>query len=303
MDMPPPPIDGFFNVNKPAGMTSRDVVNRIQWSLRRATGNKKWKFGHTGTLDPLARGVMVVAAGSATRLTPWVLDHAKRYRGTFRLGVCSPSGDTETAAEPDDRPLPSRDALLKSTRVWLGEIQQTPPAHSAIKIGGERAHVRVRRGEDVQMPTRRVRIDRNDLVEFDPPHFKLDVVCSSGTYLRSLGRDVARTAGNTALMTDLVRTRVGPFRLEEAVDLDRLIESEEWSRWILPMTTALPHLERVVCTPQQAAALRSGQPIDRIVINRIEGGGEAAAVDTEGRLIAIVRVKHEAWWPHRVLSR
>ncbi len=291
-----PPVDGFFNVNKPAGMTSRDVVNRIQWSLRRAAGLRKWKFGHTGTLDPLATGVMVITAGAATRLTPWVLDHAKRYTGTFQLGVNSLSGDTETPAEPDNRPLPTRAAIEAAVKIWTGEIEQTPPAHSAIKIDGERAHVRIRRGEDVQMPSRRVRIDRNELIAFDPPLFKLDVVCSSGTYLRTLGRDVAESAGSTALMTGLIRTEVGPFKIDDAVSWETLTAAKDWTPWLLPMTTALPHLSRVDCSPHQAVALTRGQPIEWT------GEGDEAAAVLENRLIAIIRVKRGAWWPHRVFA-
>lgn len=217
-----PPIEthafGFLPYVKPRGMTSRQLVNRVQRRLRRELSDGKLKVGHTGTLDPLADGLVIIAVGAAARLTPWLLQHAKRYVARFELGVSSASGDLEEPVVAlAGAPRPSHSEILHACQQLQGWIDQIPPGHSAIWVDGERAHQRVRRGEHVDMPTRRVWIDSIEVVRYDYPHLDVDVRCGSGTYLRSLGMDIAAHCQSVAVMTRLTRSEVGPFDLATAV--------------------------------------------------------------------------------------
>ena len=215
---PTTPPFGFLPFNKPKGMTSRDLANRVQRRLRRENEDRKLKVGHTGTLDPLASGLMVLSVGSATRLTPWMLLPTKRYTGTFRLGAFSESGDLEEPiVEVEDARQPTPAEIEDALASFDGWINQTPPSHSAIWVDGQRAHERIRRGEELDMPTRRVWIGSLNLIDYDWPMLKVDVTCGSGTYLRSLGLDIATACGTVAVMTDLVRTEIGSFHLDDAV--------------------------------------------------------------------------------------
>jgi len=200
-------------------MTSRELVNRVQRRLRREMNDRSLKVGHTGTLDPLADGLVVIAVGAAARLTPWMLQHAKRYSATFRFGESSVSGDLEEPVTPlADAPIPSHAEVQTACESLLGWIDQTPPSHSAIWVDGQRAHERIRRGETVDMPTRQVWIDSIDVSSYDYPNLNVDVRCGSGTYLRTLGMDIATRCQTVAVMTRLTRTEVGPFDLETAVE-------------------------------------------------------------------------------------
>lgn len=213
---------GFLACNKPRGMTSREVVNHVQRRLQLELGVRRLKVGHTGTLDPLADGIVVVAVGPATRLTPWMLQHAKRYRGRFQLGVCSVSGDLEqpVTARPE-LPMPTVSQLTSVSESLRGWVEQIPPAHSAVWVNGQRAYDRTRRGESVEMPTRQVWLGDVRVIDFQPPDLEVDVLCGSGTYLRSLGIDLAARCGTVAVMTALTRTNVGPLTLKEAVPAER----------------------------------------------------------------------------------
>lgn len=209
---------GFLPYVKPRGMTSRQLVNRVQRRLRRELNDRKLKVGHTGTLDPLADGLVIIAVGAAARLTPWLLQHAKRYVARFELGVSSASGDLEEPVMAlAGAPQPSLSEIQHACQRMQGWTDQTPPGHSAIWVDGERAHHRVRRGEQVDMPTRRVWIDSIDVTQYDYPHLDVDVRCGSGTYLRSLGMDIAAHCQSVAVMTRLTRSEVGPFELATAV--------------------------------------------------------------------------------------
>ncbi len=209
---------GFLPYVKPHGMTSRELVNRVQRRLRRELNDRKLKVGHTGTLDPLADGLVVIAVGAAARLTPWMLQHAKRYVARFELGVSSVSGDLEEPVSPlVGAPTPTLTSLQSACDQLHGWIEQTPPTHSAIWVDGQRAHERTRRGEHVEMPTRRVWIDSITIVNYEYPHLDVEVRCGSGTYLRSLGMDIATRCQTVAVMTQLTRTEVGPFHIDSAV--------------------------------------------------------------------------------------
>lgn len=279
------PMFGILNINKPPEWTSRDVVNRVS----RLVG-RKVKCGHAGTLDPLATGVLLVCLGKATKLVPFIHEHSKSYEGTFLIGKKSATddieGELETVAIPEDFDEQRIQSLLPQ---FTGEIEQIPPAYSAIKINGERAYKAARRGEDVVMPSREVRIDRLELTQFDGTSMQLSMTCGTGTYVRSIGRDIARKAGTEAVMSALVRTSIGPFALENAVSLDELTK-ENINEHLHSPLTALQHLPRYCATESEAISLRFGQRID-FHPDRLKGdaGAKAIAVtDDNDQLIAIV---------------
>jgi tRNA pseudouridine55 synthase len=271
---------GCLNINKPAGWTSRDVVNRVQRLLPRGT-----KVGHAGTLDPLATGVLVVVVGPATRLVDYSHSLAKHYRGEFLLGRTSDSLDTETAVtQLADRPCPTAHDIEQALAQFIGPIRQTPPAYSAIKVGGLEAYKRARAGEQVAMPSRVVRIDWLAIVEYDYPRLVLDIVCGSGTYVRALGHDLAVACGSAAIMCGLTRTAVGPFELEAALPADGLSAECVASNLGDPLQL-LGTMPRVTLSDDEVEDFRNG----RFVPTTAPPAGEVAAVDRAGRLVAIAK--------------
>ncbi len=210
-------ICGLLVIDKPAGITSHDVVQRV----RRWAGQRR--VGHLGTLDPLATGVLPLALGEATKLSQLLTHGEKGYRGTIRLGAETTTYDREgEITASSDGPWPTRETVEKSLEHFRGEILQVPPPYSAVKRGGEPAYRRARRGEEVVLEPRPVRFHRIDLVSYEPPDLEIDVLCSAGTYLRSLAHDLGAELGTFGHLADLCRTRSGPFTLAQVVPLDRL---------------------------------------------------------------------------------
>ena len=273
-------LDGFLNIDKPSGCTSRDVVNRVQRLVKPA------KTGHAGTLDPLANGVLVVAVGQATRLIESVQGGVKGYRGEFRLGCISDTEDAQgEVTELPTAPIPERRQLAQACAALVGETQQTPPRYSALKVDGKRAYRLARRGVHVEMKPRTVRIDRCDLLEFEYPGFTLDIACGGGTYVRSIGRDIGEAVGSGAIMTALTRTRVGPYQLKGSIQLEQL-SRESIGDLLLPMQSALPDMPQIELSDQEFGALHNGLRIS----NRFNlGDGETAAgLSRAGRLVSLV---------------
>ena len=198
---------GFLVLDKPAGLSSAKALNAVKRRLARGT-----KVGHAGTLDPFATGVLVVLVGGATRLCERVMGLPKRYEATLRLGATTPTLDPESPEQPVPGAVaPSLDAVKRVLAGFQGEIEQVPPAHSAIKVDGRRAYDLARAGESVQLPPRKVRIDRVELFGFEWPNLRLAVECGRGFYVRSFARDVGEALGTGAYLTALRRTHVGPF--------------------------------------------------------------------------------------------
>ena len=182
---------GFLVLDKPSGMTSRRAVDRVKGLVRPE------KTGHCGTLDPLATGVLVVAVGKATRLVSSVHDQRKTYRATFLLGRRSDSDDTETEVEVyEETPVLDEPTIEAALREFLGPISQVPPAYSAVKVGGRRAYKLARAGQELDLKPRTVEIDSIQLLDWDSPRLELEIVCSGGTYIRSLGRDLGPTVSD-----------------------------------------------------------------------------------------------------------
>ncbi len=268
---------GFLPYVKPRGMTSRELVNRVQRRVRRESNDRKLKVGHTGTLDPLADGLVVIAVGAAARLTPWLLQHAKRYVARFELGVSSASGDLEESVTAlANAPQPSLAEIQAACGRLHGWIEQTPPTHSAIWVDGERAHQRVRRGEQVEMPTRRVWIESIDVIQYGYPYLDVNVRCGSGTYLRTLGMDIAADCRSVAVMTRLTRSEVGPFQIPSALtalppDDPPPHNSEQLAEGLTPMDE-IGGLQNVIQAPVLGLAHLPTLPLDRDDVLRARNG-------------------------------
>lgn len=248
-------------------MTSRDVVNRVWgWINRGRTKGQRVKVGHAGTLDPIATGVLVVSVGSATRLMSAIGDLVKAYDATFELGCESVSGDIETRRQVrDDLPMPSIQTLSKASESFRGWIEQTPPTYSAIHVDGRRAYERARAGESFEMPRRNVWLGNVQVTAFEAPRMAISITCGGGTYVRSVGIDLAAKCGQVAMMTQLRRTRVGPFSLDHAVDLrDASWQHPSRERVVAclrPMHEATAHLPSVVLNGEQIRRVIDGQTL------------------------------------------
>lgn len=279
---------GLLNVDKPAGLTSRDVVNRVQRLV------KPHKVGHAGTLDPLATGVLIVAIGPATRLIEYVQRLPKTYQATFLLGRTSDTEDIEGRVEElPHAARPSEAQLRAALPQFLGTIQQAPPAYSAVKVEGQRAYKLARRGAAVELAPRPVEIYSLDLLRYDYPELELLVRCGSGTYIRSLGRDLAESLGTGAVLSALRRQAIGPFAAAEAISLAEL-SLPLVERGLQPPQLALADLPQIEIGDDDAKLLSYGQPIASR--GRI-AGAEAVAI-CGGRLIAILAPdEHGRWQP------
>lgn len=271
---------GLLNINKPSGVTSRWAVDQIQRLVR------PQKAGHAGTLDPLASGVLVVCVGAATRLIEYVQRMPKSYTATFLLGRQSPTEDTEGEVTLlDGAPIPSLEQIDAAARTFAGTIKQRPPAFSALKVEGRRAYDLARRGEAVALEARDIVVHSIDVESYEYPELRLRIQCGSGTYVRSLGRDLAATLGTAAVMSALVRTAIGSFRLDDAVNPKELTR-ENWTEWLLPATRAVESLPRLGLTESEVAKIRAGQCIARQ--GDWENASEYAAMAPSGHLAAIL---------------
>jgi tRNA pseudouridine55 synthase len=291
-------------------MTSRDAVNIVAGCLRKANGGQKVKVGHAGTLDPLAEGVLVLAVGRAVRLVPYVQQQPKFYRATFVLGKSTISGDAEGEVTiRDDLPMPNRDQLDSAAATLRGTITQIPPAHSAIKIDGKRAYDLVRAGKEVVVPSRQVVINHLDITRFEPPELDMDIGCGSGTYIRTLGMDLAAGAGSVGVMTYLRRYAVGVFHERDSVSVDTL-RSTDPLPFLRPGLDAVGFLPSFHVDDDQARRLVNGLDLNVDAVDdsgNVVTSGDAAAI-WRGELFAVVhRRKIEShsyqWWPKRVFPR
>lgn len=270
---------GILNLNKPAGATSRDVVNRVQRLVR------PHKVGHAGTLDPLATGVLVICVGPATRLVEFVQRMPKRYTATFLLGCRSDTEDVDGNVEQlRDAAPPTRDELEQTLPNFRGRIEQRPPAYSALKVDGRRAYKLARSGENVKLAPRPVEIHSLEVVAYDYPRLTLDVSCGSGTYVRSLGRDIAHSLRTGAVTAELQRTEIGGFHVDDAVSPDEL-SREDVDRQLLPPRLAAANLPQLQLSGEQIARISAGLSIP--APGRLEGS-HIAALDADERLVAIL---------------
>lgn len=285
---------GILVIDKPSGITSRDAVDRAQTWFPRGT-----RIGHTGTLDPLASGVLVLCIGVATRLTEYVQAMTKVYRAGITLGATSDTDDADGAISPTlDAQVPTREQLDLQLRGFLGKIDQIPPVYSATKVTGRRAYALARQGKNVQLESRPVRIDRIDVARFDYPHLDIVVRCGKGTYIRSLARDLGQRLGCGGYISELRRQEVGWFSEADAVSLD--VDAETARAKMLPVWRAFQSEPPIQLSDAEATKLLQGQ---RIAIPHGAQAriGEIVVVDTAGRLLAITEIVDGWLAPRKVL--
>jgi len=291
-------VDGWVILDKPLGLGSTQAVGKV----RRLFGAQK--AGHGGTLDPLASGVLPIALGEATKTVPFVMDGAKEYRFTVRFGEARSTEDAEGEVTETSDARPTDEALRAALPAFTGTIEQVPPAFSALKIDGKRAYDLARAGETVEMKPRRVVIDRLELVgRPDPNHADFVVGCGKGTYIRSLGRDLARAVGTVGHLSFLRRTAAGPFREEQAISLSKLEALGHNSRLLgalAPVATALDDIPALALTEAQATRLRQGQPLTST--QDAPTSGTLYRAEQEGRLVALVECDGVSLKPVRVFN-
>ncbi len=212
-------MDGIVLIDKPAGMSSFGVVAKVRWLLSQKAG-KKVKVGHTGTLDPFATGLMIVVVGAYCKRASEFSKLDKRYEATIKLGETSSTGDPEGDITPVSSAQPTEADIRTALSKFTGEISQTPPSHSAIKINGVRAYKLARRGEEIAMPTRQVTVHELELLDYVYPELRISTHVSSGTYIRTLGEDIGATLGTGAYVSQLRRTTVGKYAIADALVLE-----------------------------------------------------------------------------------
>jgi tRNA pseudouridine55 synthase len=294
-------LNGLLTLDKPAGITSREAVDRIARFFPRST-----RIGHTGTLDPLATGVLVLCIGSATRFTEYVQAMAKTYRTTLVLGARSDTDDAEGPIVPvAGATAPARARVAGATQSFVGDIDQVPPAFSAAKLGGRRAYALARQGREVVLQPRRVHIAAIDILDYGFPRLTLEIQCGKGTYIRSLARDLGAQLGCGAYVEALRRTRVGPFTTDNALSME--MDAAAIRGHMQPAATAVSELPRVTVPTDEVSALRNGRSISAIgtgVGDNVEPGAAIAVFDLEGALVAVAKIdrKNKMLKPEKVVT-
>jgi len=254
-------LHGWIILDKPLGLGSTTAVSAVKRILRQS-GEPKTKVGHGGTLDPLASGVLPIALGEATKLAGRMLDATKTYEFTIRFGEQTDTLDAEGQVVTTSQARPTRGQVEAVLPSFTGEIEQVPPAYSALKIDGKAAYARARSGEEVEMKPRLVTIAELRLLDRTADSATLSATVSKGTYIRSLARDIAHAVGTVGHVSYLRRTRAGPFGIEQAVSLDFLEETakaRQLTRTVLPLRAALDDIPALPVDPGQAQLLRHGQ--------------------------------------------
>lgn len=250
-------MDGIVFVDKPAGITSHDVVDR----LRRPAGTRR--VGHAGTLDPIATGLLVIGIGKATRALEFFEGLSKEYRVQMRLGVSTDTLDRQGKVEREmDASGIRREKLDAVLRSFLGKYEQEVPAYSAVRVGGEKLYEKARRGEVVAAPRRTVEIHEVELIGFSPPLAEIRVVCSKGCYVRALARDVGARLENLAICEEVRRTKVGPIPVEQAVPLDAIEDGARLLARLLPVDQALAFFPEVRVGLEHQGKFLHGQVLD-----------------------------------------
>ncbi|WP_375174320.1 tRNA pseudouridine(55) synthase TruB [Pseudooceanicola sp.] len=291
-------VSGWLVVDKPAGITSNAVVNKVKWAF-----NAK-KAGHAGTLDPEATGVLAVALGEATKTVPFVTDALKAYEFTVRLGQATNTDDAEgeVIAESDLRP--TDDEIKEALSPFIGEILQVPPKFSAVKIDGQRAYKMARDGEEVELAARPLWVESLILMDRpDADHVVLELVCGKGGYVRAVARDLGEALGCKGHVLRLRRVWSGPFNAAEGVSMDRIEElarSEEIDDLLLPMELALDCMAEVKATDEGAVRLRNGNP--GMVIARDVEYGEECWASHDGTPVAVGIFRGGELHPNRVFN-
>ena len=293
-------ISGVLVVDKPVGMTSHDVVQAI----RSGTGLRR--AGHTGTLDPRASGVLVILVGPAVRLSEFVSASDKRYQAIIRLGSTTDTFDADGKITPSAEPIEVTEEQFESVlQTFIGEIEQTPPPYSAVKVQGRKAYEMAREGEEVELAPRKITVHHLEVLEWAPPEVVIDVHCSSGTYVRSLANDLGKVLGCGAYLVGLRRTKSGRFSLRDATPLRKLqdaFHAGNWYQYLIPAAEALAEWPAIDLSPDEVEAVRHGH---RVKAEPDAKPGLVRGVSTQGELVALMDLAtgeagEPEWQPKKV---
>ena len=291
-------ISGWLVVDKPAGITSTTVVNKVRWALDAK------KAGHAGTLDPAATGVLAVALGEATKTVPYITDALKCYRFAMRMGAATNTDDAEgeVIATSDLRPADAQ--ITAALGAFVGNIEQVPPQFSAVKVDGERAYTLARAGEEMELAARPLYVESLEMVARpDADTVELEMVCGKGGYVRSIARDLGAALGCLGHVLWLRREWSGPFEASDGLsmdEIDRLARTPELDARILPLEVGLADLPELRATPEGAARLRNGNP-GMVIASDVDYGDEAWA-SHQGKPLAVGVYKAGELHPTRVFN-
>lgn len=294
-------MDGILLVDKPSGPSSFDIVRLV-----RRVGNTR-KVGHTGTLDPLASGLLIVALGHGTKLVPYLMDTPKRYIAKIALGA-STDTDDRLGSVIETAPVPnlSEESIRNIFGQFEGTISQVPPRFSALKSGGEPLYRKARRGEIVKPQARNIWIESLCLTDFSKDSFVLDITCGKGTYIRSLARDMARALGTTGHLLELRRLETSGFKVDDALCLEEVEEAGKralFKEHLIPLGEALPKMPKIRLSAEEQASVSHGHAIDGASFSQGSSENQNAVVcliGAEGELAAIARVENDRIQPVRV---
>ncbi len=291
-------ISGWLVIDKPAGMTSTAVVNKVRWAMDAK------KAGHAGTLDPEATGVLAVALGEATKTVPYITDALKAYVFTVRLGQATNTDDAEGEVISKSSARPTDEDIKQALSPFLGEIMQVPPKFSAVKIDGQRAYKLARDGEDVELAARPLWVEELVLADRpDPDHAVLEMTCGKGGYVRSIARDLGAALGCHGHVKELRRIWSGPFGAEDGLSIEQIDEMAKTTTlddFLQPLEVGLSDLPELKCTPEGAVRLRNGNP-GMVLASDVEYGDEAWA-SFEGKAVAVGTYRSGELHPSRVFA-
>ena len=293
-------INGWLIIDKPRDMGSTQVVN-----LTRRLFNAK-KNGHAGTLDPFATGVLPIAFGEATKILPYVTDGEKEYEFVLQFGALTNTDDSEGEIVEITNKIPTEDEIKQVIPLFVGKIKQTPPMYSAIKINGQRAYKLARDGQQVEMPEREIEIFDLQLLETNANRqAKFRVRCSKGTYVRTLGRDIAQKLGSKGYLQELRRTKCGKFSIDDAILLEKIkniVHSDDLSKNLLPLETSLRDIADLAVSEADAAKLKQGQGLSPKAYDVKHYIGQDMVAFSQGKLVALVRIDERRISPVRVFN-
>ena len=297
--------DGIININKPAELTSHDVVSKVR------TLTHTRRVGHAGTLDPLATGVLLICIGKATRVSEYLMEGTKTYRTRMHLGITTDTFDSEGQVTSEQQTTVSRSLFESALEQFTGKINQLPPVFSAVKLHGTPLHRLVRQGVEVSRESlrpRRIEIHEIRLTEWAPPHCSIEVICSPGTYIRALVHDVGQIVGCGSHVTQLTRLASGQFSVEDSIGLDEFFTAASEDHWIdllHPIDAALqqfPAIQLEWATAQQLCLGQSVTVLTDSAENVTQPGTFARAYAPDERFLAIVTYNSatSVWKPHKV---
>lgn len=292
-------IDGIFNINKPRGLTSHDVVAIIRKHL------KQKRVGHAGTLDPLARGVLPICVGQATRVAEYVSESGKGYQADIKFGTATDTYDAEgTITATASTTHLTLNLIEEALEQFRGLQTQYPPLYSAIKIEGQPAYKRARAGERIVLEPRHIAIYSLEILEWIPPQLKLAIECSKGTYIRSLAHDLGAQIGCYAYLEALARTHSGPFRLSESITLEQFadaVATNSIQHYLFPLDKALEQYPTITLDVETAERVKHGNAFNNL---RANNSGLARVYDSNGAFVAIAEwdKEQQAWQPKKVFA-